>query len=105
VEEVLERYRNYLTVERGLEHATTRGYVDAVRSFLQGRVLPDGVALDLRHLAAADVIAFVVARCPCALHRDQRREQKAVHITPHAAVQSSLFAPHTTGRENIPAAI
>ena len=39
VEEVLERYRNYLTVERGLGQATTRGYVDAVRPFLQGRVL------------------------------------------------------------------
>lgn len=64
VEEVLERYRNYLTVERGLGQATTRGYVDAVRPFLQGRVLPDGPALDLGHLAAADVIAFVVARCP-----------------------------------------
>jgi site-specific recombinase XerD len=64
VEDVLERYRNYLMVERGLAHATTRGYVDAVRPFLHSRVLPDDRALDLMHLAAADVIAFVVARCP-----------------------------------------
>lgn len=63
-EEVLERYRNYLTVERGLGHATARDYVGAVRPFLHGRVAPDDIALDLRHLAAADVIAFVVARCP-----------------------------------------
>jgi integrase/recombinase XerD len=63
-EEVLERYRNYLTVERGLGHTTARDYVGAVRPFLHGRVGPDDIALDLRHLAAADVIAFVVARCP-----------------------------------------
>jgi integrase/recombinase XerD len=64
VDEVLERYRNYLTVERGLRHATSCGYVAAVRPFLQGRVLPGSSVLDLRHLAASDVIAFVVRRCP-----------------------------------------
>jgi integrase/recombinase XerD len=64
VEVALERYRSYLTVERGLGNATARGYVDAVRPFLRGRVSPDGLALDLEHLRAADVIAFVVARCP-----------------------------------------
>ncbi len=64
VEEALERYRSHLTVERGLEHTTARGYVDAVRPFLSVRVLPGDLTLDVRHLAAADVIAFVVARCP-----------------------------------------
>ena len=43
----LERYRHYLTVERGLGSATARGYVDAVRPFLRGRVSPDGLDLDL----------------------------------------------------------
>src|SRR5271166_3115348 len=62
VEVALERYRSYLTVERGLGAKTTRGYVDAVHLFLQGRALPD--ALDLGHLTAADVISFVVGRCP-----------------------------------------
>jgi integrase/recombinase XerD len=64
VEEALERYRIYLTVERGLRRKTGHAYVDAVRPFLQGRIVPSGVVLDLRNLAAADVIAFVVARCP-----------------------------------------
>jgi integrase/recombinase XerD len=64
VEKMLERYRSYLTVERGLGGATARGYVDAVRFFLQGRTVPDGLALDLSHLTAADVISFVVGRCP-----------------------------------------
>jgi len=64
VEVALERYRRYLTVERGLGAKTACGYVDAVRVFLRGRVLPDGLALDLGHLTAADVISFVVGRCP-----------------------------------------
>ncbi len=64
VEVALDRYRHYLTVERGLGRPTARGYVDAVRPFLQGRVSPDGVELDLARLTAADVTAFVVARCP-----------------------------------------
>jgi site-specific recombinase XerD len=47
-----------------LGNETARGYIDAVRPFLQGRLLPDGLALDLGHLVAADVVSFVVARCP-----------------------------------------
>ncbi len=62
VEELLWRYRRYLTVERGLGGPTARGYVDAVRPFLAGRVSPEG--LDLERLSAADITAFVVARCP-----------------------------------------
>ena len=64
VEGMLERYRIYLTVERGLGRETARGYVDSMRHFLKGRVSPDGLALNLGHLSAADVISFVVARCP-----------------------------------------
>src|SRR5208283_1093124 len=60
VEVALERYRSHLTVERGLGAKTARGYVDAVRLFLQSRALPDGLALDLGHLTAADVISFVM---------------------------------------------
>lgn len=62
VEQLLDRYRGYLTVERGLTPQTARGYVDAVRGFLAGRVTPDG--LDLASLTAGDVTAFVVAACP-----------------------------------------
>lgn len=64
VEQLLERYRRHLTLERGLGGPTARGYVDAVRPFLAGRVSPDRLDLDLEHLRAADVTAFVVARCP-----------------------------------------
>jgi site-specific recombinase XerD len=64
VEVALERYRHYLTVERGLASASARAYVDAVRPFVRGRLAPDGGDLDLGHLKLADVTAFVVARCP-----------------------------------------
>jgi integrase/recombinase XerD len=64
VEVTLERYRSYLTVERGLRTNTARGYVDGVRPFVHGRATPDGLALDLAHLTAADVVSFVVGRCP-----------------------------------------
>jgi integrase/recombinase XerD len=67
VEVALERYRRYLLVERGLSVITSRVYVDAVRPFLAGRVSPDGRRLDLRGLRAADVMAFVVGRCPAQL--------------------------------------
>jgi integrase/recombinase XerD len=62
VEVLLGRYRCYLEVERGLVPEPARGYVDKVRPFLDGRVRADG--LDLAALDAAEVIAFVVARCP-----------------------------------------
>jgi integrase/recombinase XerD len=34
-----------------------------MRPFLQTKVSPDGLALDLRSLTAADVISFVVTNC------------------------------------------
>jgi len=89
VEEVLERYRNYLVVERGLAHATIRGYVDAVRPFLHSRVLPDDRALDLRHLSAANIVAFVVARCP-----HQGRGAAKMTVT---ALRSLLVFFHVVG--------
>jgi integrase/recombinase XerD len=64
VEAAVERYRNYLMVERGLGARTAHGYVDAVRLFLCGRISPDGLALDLGQLTTADVVSFVVSRCP-----------------------------------------
>jgi len=63
VEVLLERYRRYLIVERGLSWITVGVYVDAVRPFLAGRVAGDGVGLELGNLGAGDVMAFVVARC------------------------------------------
>ena len=63
VEVLLAGYREYLAVERGLTPETIEGYVLAVRPFLDGRVRDDA-ELDLGQLTAADVVAFVVARCP-----------------------------------------
>lgn len=62
VDELLGRYRSYLTVERGLGEATARGYLDHVRPFLRERTTAEG--LNLFDLSAADVIVFVTARCP-----------------------------------------
>src|SRR5271166_2960412 len=64
LEAALERYRSYLIVERGIRNETASRYIDLMRPFLQTRVLPDGLALDLRSLTAADVISFVVTNCP-----------------------------------------
>jgi integrase/recombinase XerD len=63
VEELLARYRAYLRLERGLAALTARGYVDMVRPFLSAHMDAAG-ELDLRELAAKDVLAFVLAECP-----------------------------------------
>jgi site-specific recombinase XerD len=63
VEVLLADYGEYLAVERGLTADTIKGYVLAVRPFLDGR-LRDGDELDLAGMSAANVVAFVVARCP-----------------------------------------
>lgn len=64
VEEMLGRFRRYLTVERALAPVTARAYLDLVRPFVQGRLSADNLALGLESLRAADVIAFVTAHCP-----------------------------------------
>lgn len=89
VEVALERYRHYLTVERGLGSATARGYVDAVRPFLCGRVSSDGLDIDLADLSAADVIAFVVGHCP-----HQGRGAAKLTVT---ALRSLLGIMHVEG--------
>lgn len=70
LEVLLERYRRYLTIERSLAPSTARGYLDAVRPFLAGRVTAAG--LDLAELTAADIMAFVAARCPGQAHGSAR---------------------------------
>jgi integrase/recombinase XerD len=86
-EVLLERYRVYLTIERGLTVATARGYVDAVRPFLAGRAANDGLALE--HLTAGEVTAFVVARCP-----GQARGSAKMTVT---ALRSLLGFLHVDG--------
>jgi site-specific recombinase XerD len=63
VEVLMANYREYLAVERALTAGTIEGYVGAVRPFLVG-CLRDGDVLALAELSAAEVVAFVVARCP-----------------------------------------
>jgi integrase len=89
VDVALERYRRYLMVERGLSVITVRVYVDAVRPFLAGRVLPDGRCLDLQDLEAAQVTAFVVARC--------RAQSRAAAKQTTTALRSLLVYLHVEG--------
>ncbi|MGH2781760.1 MAG: tyrosine-type recombinase/integrase [Thermoleophilaceae bacterium] len=70
LEGLLERYHRYLTIERSLAPTTARGYLDAVRPFLAGRVTPAG--LDLADLTAADITTFVAVRCPTQAHGSAR---------------------------------
>jgi integrase/recombinase XerD len=58
--ELLERYRRYLTVERGLTAGTARGYVDIVRPFVESRVTSTG-EVELLELSPADVLGFLLA--------------------------------------------
>jgi hypothetical protein len=100
-ERLLERFGEYLTIERGLAAGTVVDYVHAVRPFLAA-IGGDG-ELDLQRLSAADVTAFVVARCP----RQSRGEAITTYLRdgrPASAQDRSLFvrvkAPHsglTTG--------
>ena len=62
VEELLHRYRGYLTSERGLGDRTAANYLDAVRPFLEGRLSAQG--LELGRLSAAEVTEFVAASLP-----------------------------------------
>jgi integrase/recombinase XerD len=64
VDLMLDRFWRYLTVERALAAVTARAYLDMVRPFIQGRLSADCRALNLERLTAADIISFVVTRCP-----------------------------------------
>jgi len=59
---ILDRYRRFLTMERSLIATTVERYIDRLRPFLDSRNSAD--ALEAGNLRPADVISFVVARCP-----------------------------------------
>ncbi len=61
VEELLDRYRRYLTLERGLNESTVLRYLGKVHPFLV-EISCDG-ELELSRLDAADISAFVLASC------------------------------------------
>jgi site-specific recombinase XerD len=51
-------------MERSLIDTTVERYIDRLRPFLDSRNSADGPALELGNLRPADIISFVVARCP-----------------------------------------
>jgi len=59
VEELVERYRRYLLVERALTPGTATVYVTAIRPFVAS--FESGERLELERLIAADVSAFILA--------------------------------------------
>lgn len=62
---LLERYRQYLEVERGLKNVTADRYIALVRQFVETNLVGvEGAENDLKGLSEAEVIAFVVAKCP-----------------------------------------
>jgi integrase/recombinase XerD len=89
VDAMSERYRRYLTVERGLGDRTAYEYVVRTRPFLEGRRSSGSVALDLGNLTAADVVSFVVAWCP-----HQSRHTASMTVT---ALRSLLGFLHVEG--------
>jgi integrase/recombinase XerD len=86
-EVLLERFGEYLALERGVTAETVQGYVHAVRPFLAE--LGGDHELDLRGLTAAQVTAFVVARCP-------RQSRGAAKMTV-TALRSLLGFLHVEG--------
>lgn len=61
--EILHRYRQFLTTERGLATVTAARYIDCLRPFLDRRMAAGEI--NLGGLTPADVTSFVVAWCPC----------------------------------------
>jgi integrase/recombinase XerD len=84
-EVLLERFGEYLAVERGVTADTVEGYTHAVRPFV-ARLGGDG---DLAGLTAAQVTEFVVWRCP-------RQSRGAAKMTV-TALRSFLAFVHVEG--------
>ena len=59
---ILGGYRRFLIVERSLLAVTADRYVDCLGPFLESRISADDP--ELGSLSPADIISFVVARCP-----------------------------------------
>jgi site-specific recombinase XerD len=85
---LLEQYRRYLTVERGLTVGTARGYVDIVRPFVESRVT-EGGRVELWELSPADVFAFLLAET-------SRRSRKSAKLLV-SALRSLLRFWHVQG--------
>jgi integrase/recombinase XerD len=88
VELLLERYREYMLIERGVTVGTARGYIDCVRPFASSRAGVDG-ELALSGLTPQDVLGFVLADC-------QRRPQRSAKLMV-TALRSLLVFLHVEG--------
>jgi integrase/recombinase XerD len=87
-ERLLDRYREYLLVERGLTADTARGYVDLVRPFVASRVR-DGGGLELAGMTPAEVLDFVLGQA-----RLRPRRSAKMLVT---ALRSLLVFLHVDG--------
>jgi site-specific recombinase XerD len=87
VEELLERYRRYLLVERVLTVESARVYVTAIRPFVEGFGVGDD--LELHRVTAAHVSAFVLAEAT-------RREGTSIRSVA-TALRSLLGFLHVVG--------
>jgi site-specific recombinase XerD len=93
LEELLEDYGRYLSVERGLSaHTVVHAYGPAARLFLAGRDDPDGLGLE--RLCAADVTSFLARECP------KRSVPGARDLV--CALRSFLRYLHLAGRIEVP---
>jgi site-specific recombinase XerD len=95
VEALIERYRVYLLVERGLVPGTVIGYVEMARPFLVTRLDSSG-QLDLEGLTGGEVLAFVLAEC-------QRRRRRSAQLMA-TSLRSLLRFLHVQGLTTRPLA-
>ena len=87
-EVLLEQYRRYLLVERGLTAGTTRGYVNIVRPFVDSRVTASGEVV-VWDLVPADVLGFLLTEA-------QWRSRKSAKLLV-SALRSLLGFWHVQG--------
>lgn len=87
-EDLLDRYRRYLLLERGLGAGTVRGYVDILRPFVEGRVNAAG-EVELWELSPADVLGFLLVEAG-------RRSRKSAKLLV-SALRSLLGYWHVQG--------
>jgi integrase/recombinase XerD len=76
VDDLLDDYRRYLVLERGLLPASAGGYAVNVRPFLEGFAGPGGIAFG--RVDGAAVVGFVVACCPTQSRSSAKRTTKAL---------------------------
>lgn len=91
VEALMERYRGYLSAERGLAAGSVERYGGPARLFLSERQQPDG--LDLDGLTVGEVTAFVVREC-----RARRTGSAKVLVTALRSLLRFLFLEGLTSR-------